>query len=251
MYTQETPISLRQYSSKVVVIPNGVDTARFNPQVSGDSVREKFGLGKSRVVLFVGALTNWHAYKGVDILIRAFKKVCETRSDAKLLIAGEGNLSNQYYALADELGISSNVIFAGKVEESELPQFYAASDFTVLPSKDSSEGFGLVLMESMATGKAIIGSRVGGVLEVVRDGYNGILVEPNDVDELARAMQFLFQDDRTRLLMGRYGRMFAESSDWSSVVEKLGITVRANTITLNAFHTEQSTMVRMKTQFQS
>lgn len=212
--------TLRRYS-KVVVIPNGVDTSRFNPSVSGDSIREKYGLGKSKVALFVGALTTWHAYKGVDNLIRTFKKICETRSDAKLLIVGEGNLSDQYKALANELGISSNVVFAGKIEEQELPKYYAACDFTVLPSKDSSEGFGLVLLEAMATGKAVIGSRVGGVVEVVRDGLNGILVEPNNVDQLASAMRMLFQDDRIRLLMGRYGRMFAESSDWSSVVEKL------------------------------
>ena len=101
------------------------------------------------------------------------------------------------------------------------PSYYAASDFAVLPSKDSSEGFGLVLLEAMSTGKAVIGSRVGGVVEVVRDGYNGMLVEPNNVDELARAMLILFEDDRTRLLMGRYGRTFAESSDWNSVVQKV------------------------------
>jgi glycosyltransferase involved in cell wall biosynthesis len=220
VYARNSKI-LRQYSSKVTVIQNGVDTMRFSPNVSGDSVKERFGLGQSKIVLFVGALTTFHAYKGVDILIRAFKKVCEARSDAKLLIVGGGNLSGQYKALANELGISSNVIFAGKIEDSELPQYYAASDLTVLPSKDSSEGFGLVLMESMATGKAVIGSRVGGVVEVVREGSNGLLVEPNNVDELARAMQFLFKDDRTRILMGKYGRMFAEHSDWGLVVEKL------------------------------
>jgi glycosyltransferase involved in cell wall biosynthesis len=219
--------TLRQHSGKVTVIQNGVDTARFNPTVSGDLVREKFGLEQSKVVLFVGALTIWHAYKGVDILIRAFKKVCEARNDAKLLIAGGGNLSDQYLALASELGISSNVVFAGKVEEPELPQYYAASDLTVLPSKDSSEGFGLVLMEAMAAGRAVIGSRVGGVIEVVRDGFNGLLVDPNNVDELARTIQFVLKDDRTRLLMGRYGRMFAEQSDWSSVAEKLESVYKA------------------------
>ena len=114
--------TLRQYSNKVVVIQNGVDTARFNPSVSGDSVRERHGLGQSKVALFVGALTTWHAYKGVDILIRAFKKVCETRTDVRLLIVGGGNLSIQYKSLASELGISSNVIFAGKVDEEELPE---------------------------------------------------------------------------------------------------------------------------------
>lgn len=213
--------TLRQYSNKVVVIQNGVDTSRFNPSVSGDSVRERYGLGQSKVALFVGALTTWHAYKGVDVLIRSFKKICESRTDAKLLIVGGGELTDQYKSLARDLGITSSVIFAGKIDEEELPSYYAASDFAVLPSKDSSEGFGLVLLEAMATGKGVIGSRVGGVVEVIRDGYNGMLVEPNNIEELARAMQFLFKDDGMRLLMGRYGRMFAESSDWNSVVQRV------------------------------
>ncbi|MDG6904402.1 MAG: glycosyltransferase family 4 protein [Nitrososphaerota archaeon] len=213
--------TLRRYSEKVRVIHNGVDTTRFNPSVDGDYVKEKHGLGRSKVALFVGALTTWHAYKGVDVLLGAFSKVCRTRKDVRLVIVGGGNLTNQYKALANEFGISSNVVFAGEIDAQELSRYYAACDIAVLPSKDSSEGFGLVLMEAMATGKAVIGSRVGGVPEVITDGFNGILVEPNNVEALARAMEFLFQNDEARVLMGRHGRMLAEQNDWSTVAKKL------------------------------
>lgn len=213
--------TLKRYSNKLVVMRNGVDTSKFNPKVRGDSIREKFHLGDCSVGLFVGALTTWHAYKGVDVLIPAFKKVHDIDTNAKLVIVGEGNLSDGYKALASKLGISSSVIFAGKVEQSELPSYYAASDYVVLPSKDSSEGFGLALLEAMATGKAVIGSRVGGIPEVIIDGLTGILVGPNNVDELAKAMSSLVQYDEARSLMGRNGRLFAASNDWTVVAKKL------------------------------
>ena len=169
---------LRRFLSKVAVINNGVDTTRFSPEVSGEKIRERYKLNQNKVVLFVGALTTFHAYKGVDILIRAFCPVSKQCEDARLLIVGGGNLLNSYKQLAVELGISDLVIFAGYVDDDELPEYYAASDFAVLPSKDSSEGFGLVLLEAMATGKAVIGSKVGGIVDVIKDGENGLFVLP-------------------------------------------------------------------------
>ena len=212
---------LSRYSEKVVVIQNGVDTTRFNPRVDGEEVRQRYGLGQSRVALFVGALTTWHAYKGVDVLLRAFKNASEKQANFKLLIVGSGNLMGKYRSMAQELGISSSVVFAGKVSDEELPKYYAACDFAILPSKDSSEGFGLVLLEAMACGKAVIGSQVGGIVEVITDGVNGLLAEPNDVEALARAIRNLFDDDQKRAMMGQFGRRFAESHDWSAVAQKV------------------------------
>ncbi len=215
-----TSKTLRRYSNKLSVIHNGVDTTRFNPQVKGDAIRERFHLGQSKVAVFVGALTTFHAYKGVDVLLKAFKNTCET-IDLRLLIVGAGDLSANYKKLAEELGIFSKVIFTGRVKDLELPEYYAASDFAILPSKDSSEGFGLALLEAMATGKPVIGSRVGGIPEFVIEGANGLLVEPNNVDQLARAMLSLARDDDSRSTMGRSGLAFAKSNDWSSVARKL------------------------------
>lgn len=212
--------TLRRYSRKLSVIHNGVDTSRFNPKVNGGAIRERFRIGQSKVAIFVGALTTFHAYKGVDVLIKAFRKVCET-TDVKLLIVGAGDLLDGYKKLARELGISSKIIFAGRVKDPELPEYYAASDFAVLPSKDSSEGFGLALLEAMATGKAVIGSKVGGIPEFVRDRRNGFLVDPNNVDQLANAMISLARDDETRSAMGRSGIEYARSKDWGSVANKL------------------------------
>ena len=195
---------LRKYSNKLAVIRNGVDTLRFNPGVKGDAIREKFHFRQSKVGIFVGALTTFHAYKGVDVLLKAFKKVSGD-SYARLLIVGSGDLTDGYKKLAQELGISSSVVFAGRVKDDQLPEYYAASDFAVLPSKDSSEGFGLALLEAMATGKPVIGSRVGGIPEIVQDGKNGLLVEPNNIDHLAGAIRELVENDEARSTMGKVG----------------------------------------------
>lgn len=220
VYSRNSTI-LRQYRDKVVVIQHGVDTSRFNTGVDGYAVRSKLGLENKKVVLFVGALTRWHSYKGVDVLFKAFKMVSQKSNDATLLIVGGGNMTDYYRTLAGELGISSCVIFAGKVEDDVLPQYYASCDLAVLPSKDSSEGFGLVLLEAMACGKPVIGSRVGGIPEVIQHGRNGLIVDANELDQLAGAMNEMLADKEKRIAMGSAGRKFAESRDWSAVAEKV------------------------------
>jgi glycosyltransferase involved in cell wall biosynthesis len=202
------------------VIPNGVDAERFNPQVTPDIIRARHNLGSSKVVLFVGALTKWHTYKGLDVLLNAFK-IASRQRDLRLVIVGGGPLEIKYRALSHQLGVDSRVTFAGAVDGELLPKYYAACDLAVLPSTNSSEGFGLVLLEAMATGKPVIGSRIGGVPDVIRDGEDGLLVEPNDTKGLARAIALLEQNDEMRMRMGANGRRFAVENDWSVVAARV------------------------------
>lgn len=220
IYAQRS-VSLRRYADKVVVIPNGVDTGRFRPDVSGDRIREEYGLQGLKVVLFVGALTQWHAYKGLDVLLKAFRIARGSLPEAKLLIVGDGEMRGAYQKMTKELGIEDSVIFAGRADDATLPLYYGAADVLVLPSKDSSEGFGLVLLEAMSSGKAVIGSLVGGIPEVITDEENGLLVEPLDPAELSKAIVRLCTDDSERTRMGASGRRFAESRDWRAVAEKV------------------------------
>ncbi|MDG6996428.1 MAG: glycosyltransferase family 4 protein [Nitrososphaerota archaeon] len=220
VYAKRSEI-LRRSAEKVTVIRNGVDTKRFNTFVSGDRVREMHHLTGKKVVLFVGALTTWHAYKGVDVLLNAFSLVVKKSADSSLLVVGGGNMLGYYKKMALDLGVSDRVMFAGRVDDDSLPEYYAACDLCVLPSKDSSEGFGLVLVEAMACGKAVIGSRVGGIVDVIKDRENGLIVPPGDVGALSSAMLSLLEDDGLRSTMGNAGRSFAESNDWDRVAERV------------------------------
>ena len=125
-------------------------------------------------------------------------------------------MKQSYISLSQRLGVASNVIFVGNVPDDLLPQYYAASDVLVLPSKDMSEGFGLTLLEANATGKPVIASNVGGIPSVVKNGYNGLLVQPNDPKALANAIVRLERNPREARAMGRNGRRFAELHDWTN-----------------------------------
>jgi glycosyltransferase involved in cell wall biosynthesis len=113
------------------------------------------------------------------------------------------------------------VVFTGQVDDGSLPACFAASDFAVLPSKDSSEGFGLTVLEAMACGKAVIGSEVGGIPETVENRKNGVLVRPKDPKALANAIHALYEDDSVRESMGRAGRRLAETRNWSRTAEEV------------------------------
>jgi len=212
---------LRRYAHKVSVVFSGVDTTRFNPTVNGDAIKARYGLTGRNIVLFVGALTQWHTYKGLDTLLQSFgtvKKDCENTS---LLIVGGGNFADHYKRLATDLGIRDSTIFTGNVGDDLLPQCYAACDLFVMPSKNRSEGFGLALLEAMASGKPTVGSRVGGVVDVIRHEETGLLVEPNDPAGLATAMISLLRDPELRTRMGEKGREIAETNDWENVSKNM------------------------------
>lgn len=219
LYSRTSRI-LREHADSVVVIPNGVDTERFNPEISAAEVRARLNLTNCRIVLFVGALTRWHRYKGLDVLMKSIALLKTSLLQLRLLVVGGGELEGEYVGLAHQLGISNHVIFAGNVPDSELPKYYACSDVLVLPSKDRSEGFGLTILEANATGKPAIGTSVGGIPSVIQNGYNGLLVPPNDPGELADVIRRTLANEDLLGEMGKNGRKFAEDHDWSIVAKQ-------------------------------
>jgi len=209
---------LHKYQDKVVIIPNGVDIERFNPKRDGSQLKAKYNLEDSKVILFVGALTKWHRYKGLDVLIKAFSEIQDQMKEIRLLIVGDGDLKPEYQALSSP--IADKVIFAGNVDDDELPNYYAASDLLILPSLDRSEGFGLTLLEANATGKPVVASNVGGIPSVVTDGVNGLLVPPSDEKSLAKTIIDVLKDEDRLLEMSRNGRRIAEAHDWKHIAKK-------------------------------
>lgn len=220
IYARTSRVLLR-HSRKVEVIHNGVDAERFAPSVDPGPVKEKHRLDGHKTLIFVGTLTSWHTFKGVEDLLHAFAIARKTCEGLKLLVVGGGNMLGRYRGLARGLGCGGDVVFTGRVSEDDLPAYYSASDFAVLPSRDASEGFGLTLLEAMATGKAVIGSRVGGVPEVIEDGRNGVLVPPRDPEGLAGAIRALYADDEGRQRMGAAGRRSAETMSWKTVARRV------------------------------
>ncbi len=213
-YRVSSPI-LSKLGGLVSVVPHGVDCDRFRPEISSTGLRGRLGLGSRFTIIFVGALTKWHRYKGLDVLLSAMRIILNKRKELSLLVVGEGELKNNYQARSRQLGINANTLFLGDVPDPQLPEYYAAADLLVLPSRDRSEGFGLTVLEANASGKPVVASNTGGIPSVVRDNYNGLLVPPNDPAALSEAVLSLSNNRDRAETMGRNGRTVAEEHDWS------------------------------------
>lgn len=211
---------LTKHVEKLAIVPNGVDCKKFRPDIDSTSTRKKLNLDNQKIILFVGALTRWHSYKGLDVLIRAIAMINQLRKDMVLVVVGEGGLKPVYQRLASDMNLAKNVLFAGNVSDQELPYYYAMADLLVLPSKDRSEGFGLTILEANACGKPVIGSTVGGIPDVIRHESNGLLIPPNSPGDLSKAIARLVEEEGLRREMGRNARRFAEEHDWSRVAEE-------------------------------
>lgn len=186
---------------KISVINNGIDTASFGDLSAREKVRRDLGVNED---LLVGIIARLSDVKGHTYLIRAMRDVVKTCPAARLLIVGEGKTGEALRRQVDELGIKDNVIFLARAQNNR--DILAAMDIFVMPSLQ--EGLGLALMEAMACGLAVIGSSTGGIKTLVRDGHNGLLVEPADVAGLAGAMIKLLGDAGTRRGLGENARKF-------------------------------------------
>ena len=189
------------------VIYNGVDLELFSRgNVSGDEIRGELKIGEAPMILLPGRVDTT---KGQREAIMAMKTVVKEIPRAFLVVVGETsrqekNLIEELKALASRLGVGERVIFPGA--RKDMPAFYAAAHVVIMPSLESArEGFGRVLIEAMAMGKATVATRTGGIPEVVVEGETGLLVPPGDVEALARAIVDLLRDEEKRTRMGERG----------------------------------------------
>ena len=215
----EKSIRLKRFKHKIKVIPNGVNPNKFNKNIDEKKIRIHHGIPiDSKIILFVGAL---EVYKGIEYLLKAFKQVLNYEMKSYLVIVGAGALSKQLKEMTVELGISDNVIFAGYVKDSDLPYYYSACDFFVLPSISGGEGFGIVQIEALACGKPVICTDLPGVNEVDAKEVASIHVPPKDCEALADAIIQLLENEKLAREMGENGRQFVEDIyTWERVAEE-------------------------------
>jgi alpha-maltose-1-phosphate synthase len=203
-------------AERVRVIRNGIDTAEYSPDAATD-VLERYGVDPARPsVVFVGRVTR---QKGLPVLLRA---AADIDPAAQLVIcAGQADtpeLESEVNDLARELraGRAGVVWLSGMLAKREVIQLL--SHATVFACPSLYEPLGIVNLEAMACGTAVVGSKVGGIPEVVADGQTGLLVPPGDPAALAQAVNELVTDERQAAEMGRRGRARAEAEfGWASI----------------------------------
>ncbi|AFK22365.1 glycosyltransferase family 4 protein [Pyrococcus sp. ST04] len=203
---------IKQFSKvPVEVIPNGVDISYFSPKdrdYAKEVISDKLNIPKENIILYVGRL---EPRKGVSYLISAMQNV-----NGNLLIAGDGSLRSILIKKASIVS-KNKIIFLGKINYSDLSLLYKAADVFVLPSL--SEAFGIVLLEAMASGTPVIGTRVGGIPEII-DGC-GILVPPRNSKALASAINLVLSNQNLARKLGKLGRRRVEKIySWQSVAKR-------------------------------
>jgi glycosyltransferase involved in cell wall biosynthesis len=198
-YVQSSP-HLRQVAQKCTVIPLGIDLSPFlKARQEVEFLRQRY---RPPLLLFVGLLRY---YKGLGYLIEAMKEV-----NARLVVVGSGPMAEEWQSLTARLGLADKVFFEGRVEDVLLPAYYQACDLFVLPASHRSEAFGVVQVEAMACGKAVVSTQLGtGTSFVNVDGETGLVVAPRDPGALAQGINRLLGDEQLRSRMGEKARQRA------------------------------------------
>ena len=193
------------------VIPNGVDLGRFQRAVP--IARWQDGTPN---VLFVGRLED---RKGLPHLLKAFRLMRKSGIECRLLVAGSGPQEREDRRYVMTRGLT-NVVFLGRVTDSEKSQLFKTADVFVSPAT-GRESFGIVLLEAMASGTPIVCSDIHGYKGVVQRGRQAILVPPHDAKALAAGISELVADPALRAQMGAAGLARAEQFSWEHVTAKV------------------------------
>jgi D-inositol-3-phosphate glycosyltransferase len=217
-------------SSRIRIVPPGVDLAVFNP-IENAYAKSVIGVAAHhRMILFAGRIER---LKGIDNLFRAVALLRQRQNGIDWtnicisVIGGdpspEGQRQNEEMArlhtLRDELGLHDVITFLGARDQDVLHFYCSAAEFLVMPSH--YESFGMVALEAMACGTPVIVSDVGGLSQLVKHNQTGLRVKVNDPAALADAMEKLLTDDVRRRRIGHSAACYAEDYSWQKITDLL------------------------------
>jgi Glycosyltransferase len=194
---------------KVRVLPWALDPQFEALAANAGKNKVPAAFPRGPVVLTVGRWRADERYKGMDTLITALPRLLPRWPELQLVAVGDGDDRLWLADLAEETGVERHVHFLSGLSYEELAACYAHCEMFALPSR--GEGFGLVYLEAMASGKPVIGGAHGGAPEVIEDGKTGYLVPHGDAAQLATAIETLLSDASLREEMGRRGKQRVEN----------------------------------------
>lgn len=194
---------------KIIKIPNGVDINRFSKNNKKEiaEIKKKYG----KFILYVGRI---HESKGLQYVIEAIKNI-----NVKLLIVGkDSGYKKDLERIADSMNIRDKILFAGGINDERIVSFYGASEAFVLFSE--WEGFGIVAIEAMATGKPVIVSDRGSLPYLVKDDKQGFVVEFKNVGKLKKKIEEVLSNKKLQIRMGKEGIKTSKNYDWENIVKE-------------------------------
>lgn len=199
------------------VLYNGVDQQRFAQGLDNLFVIDKYNLHNSTLILFVGV---FRVLKRMPNLLYAMKEIIKEIPNAKLLIVGGGwGYEKEIRSLCKRLHLDNCVVFAGRIINNEMPSYYAAADVIVVPS--SYESFPMVILETMASGKPIVATNVGGISEIVINNETGFLIQKDNIDQLIDKICVLLKDPKKRETMGKNAKKIViQNYNWEKIANQ-------------------------------
>jgi glycosyltransferase involved in cell wall biosynthesis len=196
---------------KVYTIPFGIDLKSFCPQK---------GKANNNSNIVIGMVKSLEEVYGIRYGIQAFYELHKKYRNTELLIVGSGTQKDEMVKLCNDLNISHDVRFIGRVPNGKVPEYLNMMDIFLMPSLN--ESFGVAALEAEACGLPVVASDAGGIPEVVAGGKTGFLVKPKDIHSIADALEKLVVDVSLRENMGEAGRKFVSKNyNWSDNVKSM------------------------------
>lgn len=226
-YAQTSALAEHQQAmNNLEIHPFGIDLEKFHPGFEPE-IKSLQNLDQGQpVLIFVGGLDPAHHFKGLPVLLAALRQLKDYPWTT--LIIGQGSMKETFAAQVQAEGLADRFRFLGGVSDEDLPKYFRASDIHCFPSTQRAEAFGLVALEAAASGLPSVASDLPGVSSVVLDGQTGLLVPPNNVEELKKSILLLLEqvDLRERLGQAACARAQAEFA-WDPLISKLEQTYQS------------------------
>jgi len=207
--------------SRIQVVPMGVDTRRFHPGKTNKKIKENLNIQDS----FLLAVGRFAEKKGFRYLIQAMPKILEKRPQAKLVIVGFGPQEEELKRLITDWNLEASVLLPGCKAGDELAEYFATADIFIGPSvitdSGDTEGQGVVFLEAMASGTAVIASDVGGVKDVVHNMQTGLLIPQKNPEAIAEKIILLMDKQELRNELAVNGRRLAKNEySWGKTAQR-------------------------------
>jgi len=209
------------YRGKIEVVPNGVDLLNFTKEFDAIDIQEfKKELGIASDDKVVATMSRLVHKNGIDTLIKSVKDL-----PVKVLIIGCGKLETKLKSLAQEIGVKNQILFIGYVNQRDLPRYLKLVDIFVRVSR--SEGLGTAFLEAMAAGVPIIGSKVGGIPDFLRDHETGLFAEVGNPRDLAEKIQeYISKRDMYEVIRTNGQKLVLENYGWRPIAVKMENIIR-------------------------
>ncbi len=191
-------------------LPNGIDLSMFHPKYRSQQWRERFTTENRPIVLFVSRLV-WE--KDLRVLAEAYQILRSRHVDFELVVVGDGHARQEFQKMVP------GAHFLGHLTGRALAESYASSDIFVFPS--TTETFGLVTLEAMASGLAPVAANVGGATGIITDGVSGLLAQPQHAHDLAMKLEWLIDNDTERWFIAENALCRAREFDWNKIMGQL------------------------------